>query len=133
MNSRLPPMLRMATCTACVAPSCFSTCCSVARMTSNAWLAASSVMLMASPLLAAGREPRFRLVIGALGVVGALLRDGAVQVVAVGAGIIEDADQGVRELDLRHLPVWQLVVHEVLALPLHRLGNFRVDQAEQFA
>ncbi len=64
-----------------------------------------------SPLLPAGGRAGLRLVIGAAGVVGHLLDDRPGEIETAIAAIVEDADQRVRELDLGHLAMRQVVVH----------------------
>jgi hypothetical protein len=55
------------------------------------------------------------------------------QVVAEPAREIEHPDQDVSQLHLGHLPMRQLVVHQVFTFTLHCLGELADDQHEHFA
>src|SRR6266699_3400780 len=79
------------------------------------------------------RLARLNLVVLTLEIVEGLFQKRAANVETVGAGIIQNPDHRVGELDLDHLAVRQMIVHQVLALALHRLRDFRVNEAKQLA
>ncbi len=66
------------------------------------------------------------------GVEGHLLVERTLQVIAESSAVIQDANECVHQVHLRHLAMGKLVVHQVLALTLKALADFRVYQGQQF-